>query len=368
MVHTSTLSEPIPLSVLLCADTATARRLGPMIRRLAIGLLDQAVAVRLFAEGDALEEMATGALEVIHHRRAPWPFARMELRRVIDALAERPPSIIHALSPSVATLAQTIAEELDAELVVQLSSEDDCRQAARSAVNVEGWIAGSNYLREIAVNQSRLPQHLVESIHPGVPVGTTIACFSDDDQVPTLLCTSAFELGCGVDRLLAALLALKDQGILPLLFLWGEGPLEGDLRRYVKHHHLSAQVTFARPIGDTLDAMSGADVLVFAEVRRGISMDILQAMGRGLAVVCPDQIGCDAIQPGKTTFAFDPASDQSLAEVLRGVITDRTGARAMAGRAMNHIRLEHTVSGMAEQVARLYHRLVSQHATIRLKE
>lgn len=339
-----------------------------MIRRLAIGLLDQAVEVRLLAYGHDLQEMATGSLEVIQHHSSPWPFARMQMRRLLDTIAERSPTVIHALSPTIGLLTHAIAEEVEAEWVVHLSSADECRLAANSGLMADAWITGSNFLRDLAVNPCRLPQGSVEVIRPGVPVGTSLACFADDEQEPTILCTAPFIRESGVDRLLTAMKLLKDRGTNPLLFLWGEGPLEGAHRAYVKQHELSAQVTFARPIGEAVDAMDGADILVHTETQRAICMDVLQAMGRGLAVVSPIDVGCDSTSPGKTAFAWDPTTAETLADVLQRVIQDRDGARDMAQRGVDHIRAQHSVSGMAEQVARLYHRLVSQHATIRLKE
>lgn len=366
---TSTLNEPrAPLSVLLCADRRVAQRLGPMIRRLAIGLLDQAVEVRLLADGDHFEEMATGSLEVIRHHASPWPFARIEQRRVLDALAERSPAVIHALSPTIGTLAQRIADDLDAELVVQLCTEDDCRMAASGRLSAGAWIAGSTRLRDLAQQQYGLSPDHVEMIRPGVLVSSTIACFADDDQEPTILCTAPLMRGAGVDRLLGAMDILRSNQTTVLLFLVAEGPLEGEFRQYVKRRGLSEQVTFARPIGEAADAMSGADIFVHTETDRAISMDVLQAMGRGLAVVSHPEIGCDSIQAGKTAFVCETPTKEGMAAVLQTILQDRETARAMAQRGLEHVRVHHTVSGMAEHVTRLYHRLVNQHTTIRLKE
>jgi len=361
-------NESSALAVLLAADRHAMLSLGPTIRRLAIGLLDQAVSVRLLACGTDLPELATGALEIIEFRQSPWPFARMQMRRLLNSIEEQPPAIIHALSPTVGALAHALAEEVEAEWVVNLSSADDCRMAAASGQMADAWIVNSAVLSELAIHQCRLPPNSVHIVHPGVPVSSTLACFADDQQEPIILCTAPFAPGSGVDLLLTAMSILRNREITALLFLWGEGPMEGEYRDYVRKNALAAQVTFAHPIGEAVDAMNGADVFVHTETRRAICMDALQAMGRGLAVIAPSQIGCDSLIADKTMFGWTPQTAVGLADVLQRVIQDRHAARAMAKRGLEHIRAHHTVSGMAERVASLYHRLVSQHATIRLKE
>lgn len=354
-------------SVLLCADRHAERRLGATVGRLAVGLVDQAVEVRLLATADSFHAAAVGAMEVVRLEQPPWPFSRMALRRVLDVLGDRPATVVHALGASAAAWAHSIASAWDVELVVDLNSEEECRVAAGMGFRVDAWVAASTFLRDLAVQHFRFPADTTEVIPPGVPAGAQVACFAEERRAPTLLCTSPL-VGGGVDRLLEAMSTLHRRGVAPLLFLWGEGPQEDALRRLARRLGLHGQVTFAHPIGDTSDAMSGADAFIRTQTERAVFVDALQAMGQGLAVVCPEDGGCDSVRPGETVFVYDPEIPDHLAEVLHDMLTRRAAARETARRALEYVRARHTVSGMAEQTAKLYHRLMSRHATIRLKE
>jgi phosphatidylinositol alpha-1,6-mannosyltransferase len=205
-------------------------------------------------------------------------------------------------------------------------------------------------------------------VRPGVFVAGEIGVRLKAWMTPSILCTSPFEQGSGVDHLLWAVGRLRQRGIHALVFLLGRGRFESTLRRQVRELGLNSQVTIAAPMGDPLDAMKGADVFVRPSRDAAFHVDSLQAMGMGLATVAYPSSVADHLHHDETACVCEAASGEALAEALARLIGDRAYTQRLAASAREYVRQHHSISQMAERTAAAYRRLALAHRTIPLPE
>jgi glycosyltransferase involved in cell wall biosynthesis len=153
-----------------------------------------------------------------------------------------------------------------------------------------------------------------------------------------------------------------------LLFLLGSGRREASLRKMIRGRDLSSYITLARPSGDPAQALGGADIFVRPSADSAFNADVLQAMGRGLAVVTLPNTVCDFLHHGETAYLCEKPTGESLADALEHLLDDRTETQRIAATAMEYVRANHAVSTMAERTANAYRELALARATFPMKE
>jgi glycosyltransferase involved in cell wall biosynthesis len=73
-----------------------------------------------------------------------------------------------------------------------------------------------------------------------------------------------------------------------ILVLVGEGPMESQLKNYVKEKHLEDKVIFCGPRTDIGSILSGLDIFVLPSYAEALSTALLEAMASGRAIICND--------------------------------------------------------------------------------
>ncbi len=364
MEEQSTLS----VSAALCVDREAFDRFGRVLRNLLVGLVDQAVSVRLLGCDPRVDTLTLGPVQTLVHKRLTWPVAGRRIEELLGALSAQPPRIVHAMSRMSYGVANAVAEAFDADLVLQATSLADCDAIAqRSGQRVGRILAFTQPLRTVLEEQVKTASDLVELVRPGVLASQHIACFANPDRTATLLCLSPLERGSGVDRLIEAVAILKKRDHDVMLFVLGQGRREHALRREIHERRLSACVTLARPAGDLSQAMHSADIFVQPRTDTAFTENSLQAMGAGMAVVtCPTPV-FDFFRHGETAVVCDKPKAQSLAAAIEQLLTDRAFAQRIATAAMKYVREHHAMSRMAEGTANAYRKLALARATFSLK-
>jgi len=358
-----------PLSVALCVDGEVFERFGGVLRHLLVGLIDQAVQVRLVSSDPRVEGLAFGPVQPVRHRRIGWPVTGRRITQIVDNLGSQPPVVVHALSAPSYRLGVELAEAFDADLVLQVTSLKDCRAVARlDSRHVARLVVFTPQLMAILNEKAGISEDRMHLVRPGVPVSPRVACYSDPERLPTILCLSALERRSGVDRLLQAVHMLHERGLEFLLFLLGRGGQEGRIRRIIQDRRMFAYVTLVHPAGDPTQVMSSADILVRPSADTAFVADVLDAMGAGMAVVTLAGTVFDYLRDGETAVLCDKPSAESLAGALERLIATRAEAQRLAASAAEYVRLNHSVSSMAEGTADAYRKLALQRATFPIKE
>jgi glycosyltransferase involved in cell wall biosynthesis len=353
----------------LCIDTDAFDRLGRVLRYLAVGLVDQAIQLRLLSSDPRVESLTLGPIQTLLHRRIGWPVTERRLEQVLGPLSQQPPNIVHALSVGSYRTARAIAEAFDADLVFQVTSLADCDGIAHAgAGQVAQFHAFSRPLATVLETQLQIEPERIELIRPGVLASREVSCFARPDRAYTILCCSPFERGAGVDKLIQAIGILRRRDHEVLAFLLGRGRQEQALRRLARASGVSSNVTFANPLGDPAQAMSSADIFVHPAQDAFFTAAGLQAMGAGMVVVAFANPVCDYYRNAETAIVCEKPTPEALADALEKLLAAPEEAHRIGVAGAEYVRTHHAVSGMAERAATAYRRLALHRATFSIKE
>ena len=141
------------------------------------------------------------------------------------------------------------------------------------------------------------------------------------------------------DLLIEALAALNRRGVRPVVRLVGEGPLRDLLAARIRQEQLwHVQLVGQVPQDKVVEEMDRARALALVSTREGLPTVVLQAMARGLAVLCTD-VGSvrDVVCDGTTGLLVPPElAAGELADRLEAFLRepDRLVAMGRAGRAV----------------------------------
>jgi glycosyltransferase involved in cell wall biosynthesis len=163
-----------------------------------------------------------------------------------------------------------------------------------------------------------------------------------------------------VDRLIEAMVVLRDEGFAARLFVLGDTRPElsdcaDDLRRQAEAAQLGASVVFAGGVPDIRPYLRAADAFVLPSDREGLSNALLEALACGVPCVAPASAGGDQVLDA--TCGAVPASAQpaDLAAAIREV----TGSsrRAELARGARDRALRFSVEAVTGRYERLYDRI-----------
>lgn len=358
----------LALHAVLCVDEDAFDRFGRVLRHLSVGLIDQAVQLRLLSADPRLHSLSLGPIQVFQHRPIARPAITRRIGEALEFLAPQPPTSIHAIGTGSHRLATAAAEHFDADLFLDVSSLADCDAVATLDLDrVAAFFAASEPLASVLEETLSVAQDRIKLIQPGVLAAQQIACYATDGRAITILCTSPFSRDSGVDQLIEAANMLRQEGHEFLLFLLGRGKQESALRRAVRERNMASFVTFAQPVGDTVHAMQSADVFVRPSMDTGFTVDGLQALGVGMAVATIASPVCSHFRHEETALICEKASAHALADALERLLTDHAYAQRLAENGLNYVRAHHTMSVMAERTASAYREHALNRATFSIR-
>lgn len=357
-----------PLTLTICAGSECLDRFGSILRYLVVGLVDHVARIWLVSPDPRIESFALGPTEAIVHSRLRWPLARRRIHHIVGEIGTPSPTVVHAMSAPAYAVGLALAEEYDADLVLQISSFEDAAEVERYVdAQVGRFICVSEPLARVLLQQLKIPQEHVEVIRPGVFAASRPSCFSRADRAPAIVCNAPFLRDCGVDMVIEAAHLIHKRGRRAMFFLLGHGPFESALRKQARELNVLSSVTFAHP-GDPFHVMGSADIFIHPASRDSLYVDALHAMGAGLAVVSVPDAAADFLHAGQTAFVCQKASVTDLAEAIDELLKDRALAQRLAAHAQSFVRTEHSMSGMADRTAAVYRRLLLARTTFALRE
>lgn len=356
-------AQTLPVNAVLCIDADAIDRFGSVLRHLVVGLVDQAIHLRLVSSDPRIEQLSLGPVRTILHEPIVWPVATRRILVLLSRIISEPPTTVHALSGVSYRLASAVNEAFDADLILQVTSQADCELLAEQDESRVGkYITVSSKMAESLPRQGVLTDQ-TKLIRPGVRAVRDVACFLSDDRIPTVVSAAPFEPGSRVDRLIEAARLLRDRDLNIMLFLMGSGRQEAKLRQQVRTSKLSATVTFANPLGDRAQALASADIFADVAPANAFYVGGLHAMGAGVAVVTGGNEFCDHYRPEETALVCDTSKATALAASIERLVRDRAFARRLAGGGLEYVRNHHSWSGMAERTAQAYRELALRRAT-----
>ncbi len=180
-----------------------------------------------------------------------------------------------------------------------------------------------------------------------------------DDGVPTILFLGRLVPRKGCQLLLEAVADLVQLPEVPKfrVVICGGGPLEANLKKYIREHALENIVTLAGfiPEADKPRYYASADIAVFPS-RGGESFGIvlIEAMASGrAAVLAGDNPGYRSVMAPKAELLFDPLDATELASKLRLYLTKPGERRAAAAWGGAHAK-KFDVDTVGREVLTIY--------------
>jgi len=386
---TTNATVPAELRVAMLADGKSLYRFGPVLRRLAIGLIDDVHDLSLisFDQGNMLDYVPCPPVGLIVDNRkysglisstiarktkrivinAPrWSiidtcFPKLKIDRLTKALNMNKPTLIHALGESQAPLARSLSKRLNIPYVVTLFRLNDC--AVKFSPNRCGAILTCN--SEIAQATRKKNPHLTKKIKLS-PIGTHVtdspACFAKPSEITKLICCAPMKHQTyGVATLISAIKILIDKGIKLELIFPSIGPDENAFRKQVSQLKIEDHVHFTPRIRDML-AISDSYKAIFKETDIYIQPwpakfwqpELLEAMSVGNAVVIAEGFTNDLIIKDKTATLFPFKDKKALAKTLEDLITNKQSAINLATGAQDHLRKHFKASKMITSLVTQY--------------
>lgn len=112
---------------------------------------------------------------------------------------------------------------------------------------------------------------------------------------------------------------------------------------------LSGRVRFTGPLGDIEQAYHAADIFVMPSMREAFGMVLVEAMASALPVIASEIKGVtdEIVADGHTGVLVPPGDPAALAEAIRGLLVNSSGAASMGAHAR-----ETAVSGYGIDAAR----------------
>jgi glycosyltransferase involved in cell wall biosynthesis len=381
------------LRIVLLADEFSLRVYGPVLRRMAVGLIDEVRELGLLAPQPSalLEYLPCPPVRILTESRrylleptrfeaattrqifipSPrWPvidrlFPRGRIDRIAAALSAHKPTLLHAMGESQAGLARNLSYQLGIPYVVSLLSLDRVKVDI-SDPRCHGILpCNSTMSRRLR----RDFPHLACRIH-FVPIGTHVSektcVFSHEDYRPAVFCCCNLKKNYGHEHLIEALRLLGEMGHRPFLTFSGEGPLEPLLRRQADKAGLLPQIQFIPPVekmmpmGDALKGLlSGGDIYVQTWPGRSWRTEVMEAMSVGMAVVAATGQRSDLIDDGKTALYFPFGDPVKLAQALKRLLEDHDFARQLARNAQAYIRRHFLASKMVARLVAAYRKALA---------
>ncbi|MFQ5475361.1 MAG: glycosyltransferase family 4 protein, partial [Candidatus Nanoarchaeia archaeon] len=175
--------------------------------------------------------------------------------------------------------------------------------------------------------------------------------FSMDDIVVGVV--GRVDVRKGHKVLIDAIAEINDQKVK--LAIIGTGPLEADLKKYVKDKNISERVVFAGFREDIVEAFNTLDLFCLPSKTEGLPLVVVEAMSCELPVIVTDIDSHRAIiSDGKDGLLFPVNSAKALRKHLLALITSSDLRRKLKKNARKKALTEYDFSKNLADIEGLY--------------
>ncbi|MFD1427263.1 glycosyltransferase involved in cell wall biosynthesis [Kroppenstedtia sanguinis] len=167
----------------------------------------------------------------------------------------------------------------------------------------------------------------------------------------------------GIEYLIDAFAIVADQHPEFHLYLVGDGPLRGPLKKRSREKGIEGRIHFTgrRPHDEIPWWVNSSDVVALSSLSEGLPSILLEAMGCGKPVVATDVGGVSEIlQHRKTGFLAKPKDPEDLVHYLRILLMDDEGLAHDMGERAYAESGSHTWQKNAERMVKLYDQLLDK--------
>jgi len=361
-------APPEPLHTLFVCDGSAWSRLAPVIRRLAVGLLDSAAKVSLLRVADCPPHATLLGAERILDLPEAGPigrfFRRRRLERLVASLRQARIRCVHATALSCLEVAAEVATLLDVPTLATVDSADPADLQKLTARLGPRCLAASlsEPLRLAAVAACRDRKDLAERVRlvrPGIHPQEQQRIPFEPGRPITAVVLEPLARDRRFHTLLRAAASVNRKGHPLMLFFLSTGPAERDLRKLAAELKISEQVTFTGRLPRWAVALQSADMLVVPAPHSRFHFYPLEAAADTTLLLTARGHIYDFALPGRTAVEFSPDSAEDLADRILELANQPHAARSIAYAAQEHIKQNHSVSRMTGEMLALYAELIA---------
>ncbi|MBN2137757.1 MAG: glycosyltransferase family 4 protein [Sedimentisphaerales bacterium] len=328
-----------------------------MIRNLLLGFASESVQVAIVCPPSSdIDAIISGPVEVIRHPDIDLPFIeRFSRASLVRRLGEFAPAVLHCLCPRKAALAAYLARSLDLPYVLTINALQKRRRSfVGSPKHCARIIVPTRTVGANIAKISGRSADKIEQINMGTFVGDKSICFSQVSRIATMVLVHPFDSADDFENVFSAIRHMLLDGYEFMTLIMGYGPGESDLRDLLAAFDLLKTVTIVPPMRPCRSVLNAGDIFIQPRSWAAFNPFLLEAMSAGLAVAaCAGGVD-DLIVENETAVVFDPDDELSIMAALKRLLGKREFARTIARQAQQHIRENHSVSGMIAATVKTY--------------
>ncbi|MFT5286332.1 MAG: glycosyltransferase involved in cell wall biosynthesis [Planctomycetota bacterium] len=269
----------------------------------------------------------------------PWrqPFAALRTRNLLKKLK---PSLLHATSDVLAPLLSAIAPSLRIPWIQELH----CPATGPLLGNRSGFaaaIVNSEALIESVVNRGGIPRERVRTIKnaPTPLENTNQAKPFDHPGLPRIGCSGLLDNEHATAWFLEAARLMSLSGTRAMFFVFGEGPNEASLRRFIRDKGLNEHVTLAVPTTrSAAESLNALDIHVSCKLEGGPGWLACQALAQGVpSIFCAAGDAYALIEDKSNGILIEPNDSRRLADELISLSSNVENARQMGARGKSRL-------------------------------
>ncbi|MCK6477942.1 MAG: glycosyltransferase [Phycisphaerales bacterium] len=353
------------MKVLILADEIFAMRERSMLGRLELGLADEGIRVihGIPATLAGHEPRDVFSRPVFYETSRFRTFRRLLARRLAETIRDpeadeddQPVSVVHVFGGSAWELGLDVAEDLDAEAVLELwrpALRERADDIARKSAGPAPVFAVPDSMLERCV-RDRSPNLTLRCTPWGVHLEDRRREILPAGGVPT-----AVILGGGHDRPAFAAALEGIARVLPrhrdlMIFLDARAVRRGDLWPIAKRFGLLESMSLIEDLEARRDLLTQADVLVLPEARGEHHSVVLEAMAAPMAVVAAADAAVGTLIDGRTAVLVKTVEPAAWATALQQLLVNPEQANALANSAREFVRTERTVFRHVHSVIEMY--------------
>ena len=355
---TSEAAEREGICVGWVAGRETLRQFGSILKPMAIGLLDDLVELVAFCPaGVDPAPLPSPPIRLVRYGRLrPRALFGADADAVVREIHSRRIKVLHALDASAAPVAAQMAALAEVYYMVTSWSLADAAGLGVLKERALGILPASEPIHRHLLERHVAPVEKTHLLRPGVWADRRATCFSRLDRSVAIVVGGALDDAGPFHGALRVFAALAAEQRDCAYFVLGSGKAERPLRAAARRLGLTDRLTFADPpsVSELRSVFVDADVYVAPAVGEAVDLRLLLAMASGVPVVAAAGGACDFLADGRTALRFAPDDTDALLERLIGLLDDHAAARALAERALEHMRSHHSPAGAVAELARLY--------------
>ncbi|MCB9856073.1 MAG: glycosyltransferase family 4 protein [Phycisphaerales bacterium] len=364
------------IQVILVADEDVVERFPGFIRYLQIGLIDEPIEFLLVApDVPRTDGLIAGSTKLVRYRKLPKLFRGFAMRSVmadvktaLAAVNRKGTLLIHSLSLPSAPLAVQIAQGTGADLIINVAS-----RAALNDPQLMQYLSQASELVtpvravEDAIHRSSLSEKAAQTVPFGVAAASEPAAFRKGDHATAILATGPLEPETGLDALIRAIAIVNREFKDLAAFIIGKGGYEGELRRLTNSLGLASNIMFTGRLEHLRSAMAAADVFCVPRTLPYFREEPIHAMALGLLLIIADDAIHDGLTHNRNAVLVPDGDDVAIAGAIIESVRNQENARKIAAAGQEHVRKNHSISGMVSRYQQIYEKVAAPRRTYALK-